>query len=56
MFEGIKVFMHLQFCLSFTFYSFKEEELENLLENLATDFSQKCKFFAPKAFDNMVLI
>jgi len=31
----------------------KEEELECLLENLATDFSQKCKVFAPKAFANM---
>ena len=34
----------------------KEEELECLLENLATDFSQKCKVFAPKAFANMVSI
>ena len=35
---------------------FKEEELGYLLENLATDFSGKCKEFAPKAFDNMVFI
>ena len=34
----------------------KEEELECLLENLATDFSQKCRVFAPKAFANMVSI